>query len=98
MAVAVSVVGAGVADGGVVRPADAVCLGGEDLVDEVLQHLAHQFRGCLGEQFIKKCRLSVYFSSTMFLCACYTSPSTFCECHGHMADCQGKLDLASSLS
>lgn len=53
VAVSVSVVGAGVADGGVVSPADAVCLGGEDLVDEVLQHLPHQIRRSLGEQFIK---------------------------------------------
>ncbi|MGX0630432.1 hypothetical protein ACUW8P_001542 [Corynebacterium afermentans] len=33
--------------------ADGVGLGGEDLVDKPLQHLAHQIRGGLGEQTIQ---------------------------------------------
>lgn len=33
--------------------ADGVSLGGEELVDKPLQHLAHQFKGSLSEQFVQ---------------------------------------------
>lgn len=55
--VAVAVAVAGVVpvlgDSGVVSVADLVGLGGQDLVDEALGHLAHEVRGCLSEQFVK---------------------------------------------
>ena len=53
VSVAIAGVGARLAGGGVVRAADLVGLGGQNLVDEALQHLAHQVRGCLGEQVVE---------------------------------------------
>ncbi|STC65505.1 Uncharacterised protein [Corynebacterium diphtheriae] len=41
-------------DGGILCAADLIGLGvGEDLVNEALEHLAHEIWGCLGEQFVK---------------------------------------------
>lgn len=46
----------GVADGGVVRTVAAASPGGEDLLDEILEHLTIQDRGGLGEHLITVAR------------------------------------------
>jgi hypothetical protein len=53
VSVAIAGVGARLAGGGVVHAADLVGLGGQNLVDEALQHLAHEIRGGLGEQVVE---------------------------------------------
>lgn len=51
--VTVASVGARLGDGGLVHAEDLVGLGGQDLVDEALQHLTHQVRVSLGQQFVE---------------------------------------------
>ncbi len=53
MAVPVAVVDALGGGDAVFGATDGVSLGGEDLVDEPLQHLPHQIWGGLGEQIVQ---------------------------------------------
>ena len=53
VAVPIAVVDAFGGGNAVFGAADGVGLGGEDLVDKPLQHLAHQVRGGLSEQIIQ---------------------------------------------